>query len=288
MDKIKFIIEEEKSLKTVDFKTYDVSVYLNDKKMPHNIFNAPGVLPLYKVNEAEFDLFTCTCGAGAGCAGFQSSVKQTKGDGVFVWTFPERNDYTTDKKVYIFAEKAFKQALSQLNKTMQKMEKDNLFPYTSINSNEMYGYKEEDGEPLFEITESLKDSVNYYYNSYKGNENFEAMLKAFFPDLTDKKFKFTYEDQLGYYLYDLGDVVCRVMNDYPSKARENRFLNKALVTMDSVLEILGGNNKVMKKMAEKNYAKVELTSHSMISQDFKVKEEDFNFDKVGLVIVEED
>lgn len=285
MDQIKFIIEEAKALKTVDFKSYDVSVYLNDKKMPHTIFNAPAVLPLHRVNDAQFDLFTCSCGA-AGCAGFQSPVKQTKGDGVFIWNFPESNDYTTEKKVYVFADKAFKKAFTELNKQMNKLEKQNIFHYTCIRDNTSYGYKEEDGVPLFETESYLKDYVNNYYNSYKGTENFEAMLKAVFPDLIDKKFKFTYEGQLGYYVYDLGDVVCRVMNDYPSKAIENRFLNKALVTMDSVLEILGGNNQLMKKMAEKNYAEVELTSHSMISQDFKVKEEDFNFDKVGLVVVE--
>lgn len=283
MDQIKFIIEEAKNLKTVDFKTYDVSVVLNDKKMPHTIFNAPEVLPLHKVNEAEFDLFTCSCGA-AGCAGFQSSVVQTKGDGVFIWTFPERNDYTTEKKVYIFADKAFKKALLELNKTMLKMEKENIFHYTCIRDNTSYGYTEEDGEPLFETVGTLNESVKYFYNRYKGIENFKAMLTAFFPDLINKKFKFTYEGKLGRYTYDLGDIVCRVMNEYPSKAKENKFLNQALVTMDSVIEILGGNNQLMKKMAKKNYEKYDLTYHCVISQDFAVKEEKFDFDKVGLVM----
>lgn len=285
MDQIKFVIEPSKDLKTVDFKAYDVSVYLNDQKLPHTIFNAPEVLPLHKVKYAEFDLFTCSCGA-AGCAGFQSPVVQTKGDGVVIWTFPECNDYKTDKKTYMFADKAFKKALSELTKNMLKLEKEDTFHYTCIRDNSSYGYKEEDGDILFEAESDLKKSVNYFYNRYKGIENFNAMLTAFFPDLIDKKFKFTYEGNLGYYEYDLGDIVCRVMNEYPSKAIENKFLNQALVTMDSVIEILRGNNQLMKKMAEENYDGYDLTSHCVISQDFSVSAENFDFDKVGLVMKE--
>lgn len=283
MDQIKFIIEEAHTLKTVDFKTYDVSVYLNDQKMPHTIFNAPEVLPLHRVNKAEFDLFTCSCGA-AGCAGFQSPVVQTKNDGVVIWTFPERNDYSTEKKVYMFADKAFKKALSELNKTMMKMEGENIFHETCLRDNSSYGYKEEDGEPLFEVRSKLKESVQYYYNRYKGIENFQSMLNAFFPDLTKLEFKFTYDGQLGYYVYELGDIVCRIMNDYPSKAKESKFLNKALLTMDGVLDMMRGKNQLMKQMADKSYDEVGLTSYHVISQDFKINEEDFNFDKVGLVM----
>lgn len=37
MDKIQLVIGESKNLTRVDFKSYDISVYLNDKKILHNL-----------------------------------------------------------------------------------------------------------------------------------------------------------------------------------------------------------------------------------------------------------
>lgn len=285
MDQIKFVVEEPTPLEGVDFKRYDVSVYLNDKKLPHTLFNAVEVLPVYKYHLAEFDMFTCSCGI-AGCAGFQSPVVQKVKGSIVTWTFPEGKDYTTDKKIYQFEQSQFKEVFEKLTKEMFALEKQKINHDTLIRDESMYiGYDEtlDENQVRYEASQ-LKEAMKWYDNRYQGNQNFNDMLEEKFPDLVSKEFRYVYEGEEGKYPYKLGDVVCRLLNEYPRRAKEKAYLQKCKVAVNAIIEMLAGNNKKFKKLAHNSYEKHDMSSHSLINWDFNVKEENFDFEKVALIL----
>lgn len=281
MDQIKFVIEEPTTLEGVDFKRYDVAVCLNEKKLPHNLFNVAEVLPVYKYHFAEFDMFTCSCGV-AGCAGFQTPVVQTVKDGIVTWTFPEGNEYKTDKKVYQFDQKQFKEVFSQLNKDMFALEKQKIIHDTFIRDESMYGGYEEN-QVRYEAT-PMKESLKWFENRYQGIQNFNDMLEEKYPDLVNKDFRYTYETEESKYPYSLGEVVGRLLNKFPSRAKEKAYLQSCEVAVEAIIEMLAGNNKKFKKMSHNSYEKNDMSSHYLISWDMSVKEEDFDFEKLGLIV----
>lgn len=286
MDQIKFVIEEPTTLEGVDFKRYDVAVYLNDKKLAHNLFNAAEVLPVYKYHFAEFDMFTCSCGI-AGCAGFQTPVVQTVKEGMLTWTFPEGNEYKTDKKVYQFDQKQFKEIFAQLNKDMLALEKQKIIHDTLIRDESMYiGYNEtlDENVTRFETKEKLKESLKWFENRYQGIQNFNDMLEEKYPDLVKKDFRYTYEAEESKYPYSLGEVVGRLLNQFPSRAKEKAYLQSCELAVEAIIEMLAGNNKKFKKIAHNSYEKHDMSSHHLISWDMSVKEEDFDFEKLGLIV----
>lgn len=286
MDQIKFVIEEPSTLEGVDFKRYDVAVYLNDKKLAHNLFNAAEVLPVYKYHFAEFDMFTCSCGI-AGCAGFQAPVIHTAKEGIVTWTFPEGDSYKTDKKVYQFVQSEFQEVFAKLNKDMLALEKKKMFHDTLIRDESMYiGYDEtlDEKQPRFEAREQLKESLKWFENRYQGVQNFNDMLEEKYPDLVSKDFRYTYEKEESKYAYSLGDVVGRLLNQFPSRAKEKSYLKSCEVAVEAIIDMLNGNNKKFKKIAHNSYEKYEMSSHHLISWDMSVKEEDFDFEKLGLIV----
>lgn len=288
MDNIKFVVEEIYELEGSEFKSYEVAVYLNDKKLPHSIFNASEVLPIYKYHFVEFDLFTCSCGV-AGCAGFQSPVTQTIQNEVVTWKFPEENDYTTDKKVYEFSKVEYQKEFEKLIAHMVALEKENIIHNTLVRDEAMYGYNEEEDSdrPRYEVSTTLKESMKWYEGRYQGEQNFNDMLKQTFPELMDKKFQYTYNGVEGRYSHDLGSVVCRLLNQYPRKAKETAFLNKSKVAVKAIVDLSNGNNKGVKKLANNSYEKHGMSSDSLVSWDFPEMSKDdfvFDFEKVGLKI----
>lgn len=285
MDKIKFIVEEGVDVKE-SLKEYDISVYLNDVKMPHNIFNASEVLPVSNYHTASFDLFTCGCGV-AGCAGFHNPVVQKIKNNIVTWKFPDSNDYTTDKKEYQFDEKEFKESFTKLINKMLELESLNAHHSSMLKNEAMYGsYDEESGDPLYEISK-IQDSLDWYNNRYTGEQNFQDMLEKNYPELVTKTFKYTYECEIGEHDYNLGDIVCRLLNQYPMKAKEAAYLKKCKLAVNAIISFLNGEKESFQKIAESNYEKYDMSSHSIFYWDFReLKEEDFDFSKAGLIIKE--
>lgn len=287
MDNINFVIEEAYDLEGVKFKAYDVSVYLNDVKMPHTIFNASEVLPISMYKKVEFDLFTCSCGV-AGCAGFQSPIVQSLKEGIVMWNFPESNDYTTDKKSYSFEEKQFKETFANLTSNMYKLEKNKIYHTTMVRDESMYGYNENEVENKisYKAETKLKEETKWYHNRYKGKQNFQEMMDKNYPELMKMKFKYTYDGVEGKNFYELSDIVCRLLNHYPSKDKEVVFLRNAQLAVKAILNFMNGDILDFKKIAHSSYEKHEMSSQSLIEWDFNdIKEENFNFEKLGLFAV---
>lgn len=290
MDNIKFVVEEADALEGSPYKDYDVSVYLNDKKLPHNTFNAAKVLPIYKYHFVEFDLFTCGCGV-AGCAGFHSPVTHTIKDGIVTWTFPKEDDYKTDKKVYQFKEKEVTKAFKDLIKSMSDLEKENIIHTTLVRDEAMYGYQEEGDTDFvrFEVTSSLKDSIKWYANRYQGEQNFNDMLKQTYPDLVNKSFKYTYHGVEGKEEYELSSLVCRLINQYPRKAKEKAFLEKCQLAVQAIVDFTNGDVTEFKNLAHQSFEDHNMDSQYLISWDFpEVNDENhkFDFEQVKLFMKE--
>lgn len=286
MDNIKFVIEEAKHLEGAKFKIYDVDVYLNDIKMPHNIFNASAVLPIANYRHVEFDLFTCGCGE-AGCAGFQNNIVQHVKNGVVTWVFPERNDYITDKKVYNFDEKKYKDTLSNLMLKMLLLEKKKIIHNTMIRDQSSYGYEVSD-EDRYEVRDTLKKSVSWYDGHYHGKQNFQDMLENIFPDYVTKKLKYSYNGVESIYEHSFGDIICRLLNEYPRKAKEVAYLKRCQLAGFSIIKFLNGEKEEFINIAYNSYEKNDMNSDSVIYWDFpKVRSPIFNFADLELKIVKE-
>lgn len=284
MDEIKFIIEEGVEVKE-SLKEYEISVYLNNVKMPHNIFNASEVLPVSNYHTASFDLFTCGCGV-AGCAGFHSPVVQKIKNKIVTWKFPESNDYQTEKKEYHFDEKEFKETFTKLINKMLELESINSHHSSMLRNESIYvEVVQNSGNNLYEISK-IKESLDWYNNLYSGEQNFNDMLEKNYPELVTKTFKYTYECEIGKEDYNLGDIVCRILNQYPKKAKESAYLKKCKVAVDAIILFLNGNSDSFKKIAEDSYEKHNMNSYLIFEWDFReLKEEDFDWSKVGLIII---
>lgn len=283
MDKIKFIVEKPISLDGVDFKKYDVEVYLNEKKLPHKLFNAVEVLPVYKYRSAEFDMFTCSCGV-PGCAGFQSPVCQSTKEGVVTWTFPETDDYTTDKKEYQFDKKEFDNEFIRLKQKMLNYEKKNIIHDTFIIDESIYSEEDNEG-PRRKSNFLLKNGMNYYENIYQGYQNFNDMLEKNYPELNEKEFKYIYEGKEGKYSYSLGEVTCMLLNQYPSRSKEKKYLKSCEKAVDAIIDMLNGQNEKLKEIIYEHYEGDEISSYSLVRWDFSENqnEEDFDIEKLGLI-----
>lgn len=281
MDNIKIFIENPNNIQQ-KYEVYDISVYLNDIKLPHNIFNLIEVLPIYKYNYVEFDLFTCSCGV-AGCAGFQNPIIQNIKDNIVTWIFPDSNDYVTDKKIYNFELEQFKKVFSELFLEIIRLENKNKYHATMIFDESLYK-KKSNNIPFFRASK-IKKSIKHYEEKYSGEQNFHNMLINSYPDFFFKKLKFVYNGYCSKEYYNLETIVCRVINQYPKKTKELAFLKKCQVAADSIIKFINGDKKRLIKLAYNSYEKYDLNSNSIIYFDFpEVKEEDFTFDKLEIII----
>lgn len=275
MDTIKFIIETPYDTHLAA-KGVGVELYLNENKVPHDILNLPEVLAAHTFKFAEFDLYTCSCGV-AGCAGFQAPVVQTKNNGVVTWTFPESNDYKTEKKTYEFDNEQFTAQFEELLANLLKLEEQNIYNTTVIPTN--YG----DDDSHTAVPQSIIKSFEWYGNRYQAEQNQREMLLEEFPDMVEKKLAFTYDGVQGKTSYEFASMIGSILNQFPRNTDESYYLAKCKAAGAAIQEALAGDNTRFYKIANNTYVKQEATAFWLIDWDFEnVTEENFELDKLGI------
>lgn len=275
MDIIKFIIEEPTPTHLA-VQAVGVALYLNGNKVPHNILNTPKVVAAHSFKFAEFDLYTCSCGE-PGCAGFQSPVVQVKNGETVTWTFPETDDYKTDKKVYEFENAQFTAEFEQLLANLLKLEEDGIYDTTLIPLD--YG---DEQDPL-ELPQSIAKSFEWYGNRYQAEQNQREMLQAEFPEMMDKQFAFTYDGTQGKYSYDFTYLIGRLLNHFPRVADEPEFLDECKVAGRAIIKAINNEPADFQTIANDTYVKLDDTAFSFIEWDIEgVTEENFELNKLGL------
>lgn len=277
MDTIKFIIGEPYDTHTCA-KGVDVALYLNDTKVPHNILNTPQVLAAHTFKFAEFDLYTCDCGV-PGCAGFHSQVVQTKHGDTVTWTFPESNDYKTDKKIYNFDVIAFNSQFKDLLANLLKLEKQGIYDTVLICRD--YG----DEPSTQEDPQSIVKSFDWYGTRYQATQNQQEMLEKECPEMIGREFFFVYDGSKGKYPYEFTSLIGKIINQFPCHINEPYYLAKCKLVIKAIKEALNGDNTRFHKIANNTYTKQDATAFWLIDWNFDgVTEENFELSKLGIVL----
>lgn len=182
--------------------TYDVEVFLNEKKLPHNTFNLGEVLGATAQSFAEFDMFTCTCGH-SGCAGFHTCIIHKKEDSYISWEFPEDNDYTTDKKLYLFNIEEFQANIDKLKENILEAEKNGFqsFLFTALNSEEK--------------SYDLEKDLNSYIHFYQKRSYLYELIKSEFPVEYDTEYYLQYGCLTDSYPTKLHNLIPVFINEWP-------------------------------------------------------------------------
>lgn len=286
MDIIKIAFEDSFQYETVDFKGYNLTLSLNDEVFKNQLLNFVEVLCLIDLHFAEFDLFTCSCGI-PGCAGYHYSVLQTVEDGIVTWTFPESGDYKTKKKVYRFDLIAFKKVLKETIKQVKSLEKEKIYHSLLVRDDSDYVDYEDDGQTAkYSIRNKFIKEFKYIFNSFHGRQNYYDMLHENYPDLVNKNFNWIYDNELIKSDISFDDLVCNILNQYPSKEHEPYFIAKCKLSVKAIRDLLKGDNRLFKKLTKHGYGKYDLSAYDVVEYYIrsKVKEEDFIIDKLSLNI----
>jgi hypothetical protein len=291
MDKINFELTEVTPIKNTNLKDYDVRVVLNGTALGHVIFNTDTVVPAARFNFAEFDLFTCGCGV-PGCAGFHTSVIQKKTDNSVKWTFPTDKSYNVEKLEYEFDRIEFEHTVESLRTKMLELEKDNIYPISSVSDDSSYG-----DNTACEVRSSLTESFQWQEDHYNAKQKFEAMLQEKFPTYLNKAFAFKYDGKISKETLDFEYLVCRTINEWPSREKLAAYLKKAEASGNAIVEMLSTQNyKPLAKMvysAYKQFANSKAEdNHTVVMWDtfnYQLEEisqkEKFDLSKLKLVTV---
>lgn len=269
-------MKEPYEIENSSLKGFEIDVYLNDKRLPHSVFNAEQVIPASGFNFAEFDLFTCSCGV-PGCAGFHYQVIQNKTDKSVVWTFPETDDYKTEKKVYEFEIKDFAREFEDLLKGVLDLEAQGVYYSTTMNSNSI----EEQDEPVNTI-ESITKSIKWYKESFQVTQSQHDILLKEFPEMFSQKFIFIYDGTKGKHEFTLKNMIGKILNEYPYKISAP-YIAKCKQAAKAIDEALQGENDLFYKLAKTGYSKSGLDVHAMVEWSFdNLKEEGFDLNKLSI------
>lgn len=281
MDTIKFEIVQAKNFEEqkLSFETYGVSVFLNEKKMPHTFFNSTSVLSAVRQKFAEFDLFTCTCGV-AGCAGFLVEIIHSVKDSIVEWEFPEKDYYITDKKVYHFVKKDFNDSFSNLYDKMLELEKENIIHENLVCFDYIYDADDADNYVIMD----LKESMNFLLNHYENEAKFDCMLKETFPTIWNKNFKYTYEGKTGEELISLSHLAIRLLNSRVGLNYSSFYFSKFKLAVKAILEFSKGDRHLFDYLVHRAFEKDGMTTYDLVYSQFEMPEEDFDIKKLGLIM----
>lgn len=292
MDKINFELTEVTPIEKTSLKQYDVKVVLNGFSLGHVIFNADTVVPAGRFDFAEFDLFTCGCGV-PGCAGFHTSVIQKKSDHSVKWIFPTDKSYNVEKMEYDFDRIQFENTVESLRTKMLELEKDDTYPVASISDDSSYG----DDDATCEVRSSLSESFQWQEDHYNAKQKFEAMLQEKFHTYLNKAFAFEYEGKNSKETLDFKYLVCRAINDWPSREKLGAYLKKAEAAGNAIAEMFSTQNyKPLAKMVYSAYKQFanskEEDNHTAVmwdTFDYQLREisqkEEFDLNKLKLIAV---
>lgn len=269
-------MNEPYKIESSSLKGFAIDVYLNDKRLAHSIFNAEQVIPASSFNFAEFDLCTCSCGV-PGCAGFHYQVVQNKTEKTVVWTFPETDDYKTDKKIYQFESKSFTQEFEVLMKNILKLESEGVYYETVINAQSI----EDQDEPVSNV-ESIAKSINWYKEDFQAIEDQHSMLLNEFPEMFSQNFYFVYKGEQSKHEFTLKSLIGKILNQYPYKVSAF-YLAKCKLTVRAINEALAGNNALFYNLAKRGYIHCDPNAYTMVEWSFdNLKEEGFDLNKLSI------
>ena len=197
MDNISFTLEFKQ-----EQKTYDVAVFLNDKKLPHNTFSLGDVLSATAQSFSEFDMFTCTCGH-SGCAGFHTCITHRKENGIVHWEFPEDNDYVTDKKIYQFEQTHFENSIKCLKSDICQAEKEGFHSL-------IIQALDRDDTPY-----NSEKALNSYFSYYKNRSDLYELIKSEFPQEYNQEYYLQYGSLTDSYSSKLYNLIPIFINQWP-------------------------------------------------------------------------
>lgn len=282
MDKIKFNFSEPSLIEGTNLKRYDIKVMLNNKQLPHSIFNAAEAVSVSDFKSVEFDLFTCSCGV-AGCAGFQDYVLHKRSEQCVTWTFPKEDYYKTDKKVYTFKQDQFDEEFKALKDKMLSLEKEGVYHETMLSDEREF---EQDESKILMTAASLQESLDWWNNLRTADANFDEYIYTNFPKELQKKFSWVYDGEISKEVYDFGEIVKKLLNEYPRNAKEPRYLKKVKKSGTALVDFLNGNNERFKSIVSQSYSANGLTPYCVVEFAFRnnpsVTEDNFNIEKLSL------
>lgn len=292
MDKINFEITEITPIKNTNLKDYDVRVILNEKPLGHVIFNASEVVPAGRFHFAEFDLFTCGCGV-AGCAGFMTSVIQNKTEKSVKWIFPTDKSYKVEKLEYEFDRVEFENTVEALRSKMLELEKENIYPVSSISDDRSYG----NDNAVCEAKSSLAEDFKWQQDYYDVKQNFENLLKQKFPTLCDKLFTFQYDGKQSAENLPFNYLICKSLNQWPANEKEKAYLKKVEAMGNAIVEMIYKQNYIpFAKMVHSSYHQFSVSKDRnkfdlVVFETFEyelqnmVEEDGFSLNKLKLVVI---
>lgn len=282
MDKIKFTITEPTLIEGTKLKCYDIKVILNNKELPHSIFNATEVVSAYEFKNVEFDLFTCSCGV-AGCAGFHDYVVHKRSIGKVTWTFPKEDYYKTEQKIYTFNQEQFDSEFKDLKNKMLSLEKSGVHHETMLSDERQFEEQDSNAEL---IAVELQKNLAWWNNRYTAEANFDDFLLNNFPKEVQKKFSWVYDGEKSKEIHDFASIVKRLLNEYPKNAKEPNYLKKVKKSGTALAQFLNNEKKNFVSLANKSYIINGLTPYCIIEFDFRghqsLNEESFDIEKLSL------
>lgn len=246
-DTIKLALTEIKQCDNSHYKSYDITVSLNDIAMTNTLFNSAKVVAASRYDFAEFHVFTCGCG-DPGCAGYFTETVQLKTENSVKWTFPEE-EYKLEKYEYEFSRLEFEAQFEALREKMLEIEKEGIYAVSSLRDEGSYiGYEVKENE-RYEIKETLEEDFDWHENRFESELNFRKTIEDNFPDLKDKEIYFEYEGKKSQAMnFDV--LLRRGLNEWPSKKKETAYLNR-VIKMGKLIEKMledGNPNKFFKKV----------------------------------------
>lgn len=189
---------------------FNVEVVLNGIHHNRYVFNGAETVAASQYDLSEFDLFTCSCGI-AGCAGFQTPIKQEKTEQSVQWTFPTGENYKVEKNVYVFDKAEFEKTFLTLQETILAHERNNQHLVSSCSDHED------------EVkTTPFQKSLDWHRVCFSNTEQFNLMLQASFPTLFHAPIYLNYNGQKTQHGMDLFYLVCRSLNEWPKQQTEKK------------------------------------------------------------------
>jgi hypothetical protein len=233
MDTIRFEINKKANKQYRKF--YDIVLFLNDKQVPHNIFNIASVLGAYSFNGVELYTFTCECGE-PGCAGFFSTVKQFRSNSNVRWIFPSTEEYKVDKLEYVFDIEQFDLQLSMLKYRVVRLANKGRTPLAHIECCEKY---------------NLIGEINLYKKIFRRASNSYENLKLNFPEYINNTYYYKYEEQISWE-YNFQDLVYILIGEQPEYVEEgfNTFLVLCRVGARAIVQFLSDDKLVFNSIFE--------------------------------------
>lgn len=252
-------------MNTISFKTkpadsklcgrsvLDIFAVIDGTEYTNQFLDYFGIVASSTTEEAEFYLFTCSCGT-AGCAGYHIPMQMKMTESTVTWKAEDKLSEVLGTDTLVFDRSAYLKAVSDLRATVEAKVGAGWVTLDLVES-----YYEDD-EELPDLDSKYKSTMKWAEAHYKDEADIANVIRLTSTPHYGKHFSLSYPGATDSET-EFRWLVLRCLNQFPEDGGKNYYLAKVRYAATALSAFIDtGETKMLSRIVESQYRKCRMTS----------------------------